>query len=83
MFGAVEKITFFAQTLPPKEGVFLFREEVNYMVNKKEKRIMYYDEAQKIWVVDTMEVEENDQQDEPNHISSDNKNAQGGAYAYV
>ena len=48
------------------------------MSNKKIKRIMFYDEKQKAWIVDTMEIDENEQQGKGNQIMAEENESQGG-----
>lgn len=43
---------------------------------------MFYDEKQKAWVVDTIEVEENEQQEELGEASADEEESQA-SLAYV
>jgi hypothetical protein len=45
------------------------------MSRKKVERIMFYDEKQKTWVVDTMEVEEDNERPESDQISSSEKDS--------
>jgi len=48
------------------------------MSRKKVERIMFYDEKQKAWVVDTMEVEENNESQESDQMSSSEKESSAG-----
>jgi hypothetical protein len=46
------------------------------------KKIMFYDEAQKAWVVDTMEIEENEQQEESEQRAANEEESQE-SLAYI
>jgi hypothetical protein len=48
------------------------------MSDKKIKRIMFYDEKQKAWLVDTMEIDENEQQEKGNQAMAGEKESEGG-----
>lgn len=49
------------------------------MSNKKIEKIMFYDEKQKAWIVDTMEIDENEQQEKGNQVMAQEKESEGGS----
>jgi hypothetical protein len=50
------------------------------MSNKRVENIMFYDEAQKAWVVDRVEVENNDQDAMNQNIMQENQSKQERSY---